>query len=71
VKYSAEHGAPSGDACDGGGRYFERIFGGHTPVLESFIIKRKLMGPSWLRIKRPQRCQGSTTHCKVRHDGGT
>ena len=63
-KYSAEHGFPPSDKCDSGGRYYERIFGGRTPPLESFLIKRKLMGPAWLRIREPQKCAGSVTHCK-------
>lgn len=56
---------PDLDRCDGGGKFFERIFGARTPALERFLISNHLMGPSWLRIRDVQAMQCSPTHCKV------
>ena len=30
------------------------IFGIHTSAFELFMLKRKIMGPCWLQIKKPQ-----------------
>ncbi|KAJ3109256.1 DNA-directed DNA polymerase alpha catalytic subunit pol1 [Phlyctochytrium planicorne] len=35
------------------GENFSRVFGSNTSALETFIIKRKLMGPSWICIREP------------------
>jgi DNA polymerase alpha subunit A len=63
--YSAQHGYPDLDKCEGGGRFFERIFGARTPALEHFLLSSQLMGPSWLRVYNVEAMQCSPTHCKV------
>ncbi|PVU93552.1 hypothetical protein BB561_003194 [Smittium simulii] len=37
-------------SSDLSGKYFERIFGTTYSPLELFLLKRKIMGPCWLRI---------------------
>ncbi|KAL0721627.1 hypothetical protein Bca4012_036226 [Brassica carinata] len=32
------------------GEFFSAVLGSHTSALELFILKRKIMGPSWLKI---------------------
>lgn len=53
VKYDAKYGVPSEKICEDGGQYFAKIFNSGASPLEAFIIKRKLMGPSWIRIYNP------------------
>ena len=31
-----------------------RLFGTNTSAFELFVLKRKIMGPCWLQIKKPQ-----------------
>lgn len=64
VVYSAGHGLPSPERCEAGGRYFERIFGARTTALELFLLKRQLMGPSWLKIRGPKPAPSSATIAK-------
>jgi DNA polymerase alpha subunit A len=33
------------------GKTFSRVFGTNASPLELFILKRKLIGPGWLKIK--------------------
>jgi DNA polymerase elongation subunit (family B) len=66
VKYDAKYPAPSQEVCQNGGEHFSNIFNGGASPLETFLVKRHLMGPSWLRIYNPS----STPHpgvswCKV------
>jgi DNA polymerase alpha subunit A len=35
------------------GRTFSHIFGTKTRALEMFLLKSKLMGPSWIKINNP------------------
>jgi DNA polymerase alpha subunit A len=35
------------------GSSFAKIFGTKTSALELFLMKRKLMGPSWVKIASP------------------
>lgn len=65
VVYSAKHGFPSPQHVNEGGKFFQKIFGAKTSPLESFLIKRRLMGPCWLRIRHPKDVNGSTSHCKL------
>lgn len=46
-------GAPQ-DVCEAGGKTFQAIFGARTPLIESFLIKRKLMGPCWVTVRNPK-----------------
>ncbi|ORX91154.1 hypothetical protein K493DRAFT_409457 [Basidiobolus meristosporus CBS 931.73] len=47
------------------GETFERVFGTNTSALESFIIKRNIMGPCWLKIKNPQFSNRNMSWCKL------
>lgn len=40
--------------CENGGKSFQAIFGARTPLIESFLIKRKLMGPCWVTVRNPK-----------------
>jgi hypothetical protein len=52
VVYSAAHKAPDDELTYEGGRTWDKILGAHTAPLEHFLLKRKLMGPAWIRIKQ-------------------
>ncbi|CAM9231370.1 unnamed protein product, partial [Chrysoparadoxa australica] len=51
--------------CDEGGKHYQRIFGARTPLLETFLIKRKLMGPGWIKIRAPCVAGSPASWCKV------
>lgn len=36
------------------GESFEHIFGTNTSMLELFLLKRKIKGPSWLTVRAPR-----------------
>lgn len=42
------------DVCEAGGETFQAVFGARTPLIESFLIKRKLMGPCWVTVRNPK-----------------
>ena len=67
VVYSAKHGTPSTDQCDNppASSSIERIFGASSSALELFLLKRKLMGPSWVLIKNPMVMTDSVSWCKL------
>jgi DNA polymerase Pol2 len=54
VVYDAKYPVPNEDTCRNGGEYVHKILNAKASVLETFILKRKLMGPCWIRIKDPQ-----------------
>ncbi|ESQ31194.1 hypothetical protein EUTSA_v10003515mg [Eutrema salsugineum] len=41
------------------GKFFCALLGSHTSALELFILKRKIMGPSWLKISNFSTCSPS------------
>jgi DNA polymerase alpha subunit A len=48
------------------GKTFSRIFGTNTSALEHLIIKRKLMGPCWIRVTNYNKRQGNfISWCKA------
>ncbi|KAJ8610436.1 hypothetical protein CTAYLR_008217 [Chrysophaeum taylorii] len=63
VKYGADLKPPPKAACERGGRTFERILGAGTSALELFLLKRKLMGPCWLRVANPRPNATRISHC--------
>ena len=65
VKYDAKYPAPSLEVCMKGGEHFAKIFNGGASPLETFIIKRKLQGPSWLRIYNPSSNPQPVSWCKL------
>ncbi|KAF9209565.1 DNA-directed DNA polymerase alpha catalytic subunit pol1 [Haplosporangium sp. Z 27] len=46
------------------GETFSHVFGTNTSALEHFIIKRNLMGPSWLEIKNAKLNNTKMSWCK-------
>jgi DNA polymerase alpha subunit A len=64
VKYSAKFKTPSINQCSGG-QHYERIFGAETSVLELFLLKRRLMGPCWLKISKPRLMPEKISWCKL------
>eukprot|EP00934_Nitzschia_sp_Nitz4_P001836 Nitzschia sp. Nitz4//scaffold294_size23022//6123//10997//NITZ4_008514-RA/size23022-snap-gene-0.2-mRNA-1//-1//CDS//3329546223//1836//frame0 len=54
VVYDAKFPAPSEDVCQHGKGNIAKILNGGASPLETFVLKRKLKGPCWLRIKNPQ-----------------
>ena len=65
VVYSARHPAPPATHCEQGGKTFERIFGAGSSPLELFLLKRKLMGPCWITIRKPRLNPGNVSWCRV------
>eukprot|EP00602_Paraphysomonas_sp_CaronLab_P000598 CAMPEP_0185022260 /NCGR_PEP_ID=MMETSP1103-20130426/4977_1 /TAXON_ID=36769 /ORGANISM="Paraphysomonas bandaiensis, Strain Caron Lab Isolate" /LENGTH=1359 /DNA_ID=CAMNT_0027554251 /DNA_START=80 /DNA_END=4156 /DNA_ORIENTATION=+ len=68
VVYSSKHGTPSTTLCNDPSRVapsIERIFGGSVSALEWFLLKRKLMGPCWIIVRRPRVMPDNLSWCKV------
>lgn len=65
VVYSARHGTPSPNQCAPSGTSIEKIFGASIAALEWFLLKRKLMGPSWIIIRRPKVLPDPVSWCKI------
>jgi DNA polymerase alpha subunit A len=42
------------------GATFCALFGANQSPLESLVLKRRLMGPSWLAVKQPRRVAPET-----------
>ena len=54
VIYSSRYPTPDAETCHAGGQHFSRILNAGASVCENFIVKRKLMGPCWVRIQQPK-----------------
>ena len=66
VVYPAVYPAPPLEGYAGGvGSTFSHILGAQTAPLEHFLVKRKLMGPQWVRIKAPKLEGTSASWCKL------
>ena len=65
VVYDAKFPNPSEEICEQGGKYFQRILGSGSSLIENFIVKRKLMGPCWVRIKNPEPNNAAVSWCKL------
>lgn len=63
VVYSAKHGLPTPQQCEGG-QFIERIFGCGSSPLEWFLLKRKILGPCWLKVRNPRIIPDSISWCK-------
>ncbi|KAI8620567.1 DNA polymerase family B-domain-containing protein [Chytriomyces sp. MP71] len=50
---------------DTSGVTFSHVFGATTSALENFVIKRKIMGPCWIRIEKPQMSRKNISWCKL------
>ena len=47
------------------GSTFERIFGVQTKALELFLIKRRIMGPCWLKIEKAEKPTKCISFCTL------
>jgi DNA polymerase alpha subunit A len=63
VVYDGKFPVPERDACVRGGETFEKILGAGASNLENFLIKRRLMGPGWVRVYDP-RPAANVSWCK-------
>jgi hypothetical protein len=65
VVYDGKFPVPDRDVCVRGGVTFEKILGGGATNLENFLIKRRLMGPGWVRVYNPRPVQANVVSwCK-------
>jgi DNA polymerase alpha subunit A len=64
VVYDAKYPVPPHEVCAAGGKYVDKILGAGVSPIENFIIKRKLMGPCWIRIQNPVASGVPCTWCK-------
>eukprot|EP00871_Galdieria_phlegrea_P000258 jgi/Galph1/1232/GphlegSOOS_G6044.1 len=51
VKYPYKYAAPRSEVCREGGQTFSRIFGSTTTMSERLLVKKRMRGPGWLRIR--------------------
>eukprot|EP00559_Dactyliosolen_fragilissimus_P008753 CAMPEP_0184856616 /NCGR_PEP_ID=MMETSP0580-20130426/1789_1 /TAXON_ID=1118495 /ORGANISM="Dactyliosolen fragilissimus" /LENGTH=1517 /DNA_ID=CAMNT_0027351729 /DNA_START=158 /DNA_END=4712 /DNA_ORIENTATION=- len=69
VVYDAKYGVPDRDICMGLSsktKYIHKIFHAGSSVLENFVVKRRLMGPCWVRIYDIQSTStGPVSWCKL------
>jgi DNA polymerase alpha subunit A len=65
VVYSSHYPAPSPETCQQGGETFSKILNYSASTTETFLIKRQLKGPCWIRLRNPTANSGSISHCKV------
>jgi len=65
VVYDGKYPVPDRKVCMNGGETFEKILGATASNLENFLIKRRLMGPGWVRIYNPKPVSGgNVSWCK-------
>uniref|UniRef100_H2Y7K6 DNA polymerase n=1 Tax=Ciona savignyi TaxID=51511 RepID=H2Y7K6_CIOSA len=62
ISYPADHSALPSDLS---GDTFQCIFGTNQSPLEALLIDRKMKGPCWIDIQRPQLNKSSVSWCKV------
>jgi DNA polymerase alpha subunit A len=66
VKYNAKYPALRMEKCSGSHlKHIDRIFGSGQTVTELFLLKRRLMGPCWLRIRAPSALPSSPSFCAI------
>lgn len=63
VVYDAKYPPPGDDVCNHGGEFVDKILNAKASTLETFILKRKLMGPCWLRISNPSPSDRQVSWC--------
>ncbi|KAF8585711.1 DNA polymerase alpha catalytic subunit [Ramaria rubella] len=79
-KYAFGEGVPTGEADwmkvvygfdepqipkDVSSPNFARVFGTNTSAFELLVLKRKIMGPCWLKIKKPEIDSKGVSWCKL------
>ncbi len=65
VVYDAKYSKPEEDVCAGGGKSFSKILNAGATTLETFILKRRLMGPCWIRVYDPSPTNAPVSWCKI------
>ena len=65
VVYDAKYPAPEENICFKGREHVAKILNGKASTLETFLLKRKLMGPCWLRIKNPSPSERNVSWCAL------
>lgn len=65
VIYDAKLPIPTEEVCEQGGEHFAKILGAGASTVENFIVKRKLMGPCWIRIHQPVASNAPISWCKL------
>ncbi|KAI9297376.1 hypothetical protein K502DRAFT_288019 [Neoconidiobolus thromboides FSU 785] len=50
------------------GETFSHVFGKNTSLLELFLVKRKLMGPCWVKITNCSPAENKLSHCKAEYN---
>mmetsp|Transcript_18898 Transcript_18898/g.27965 ORF Transcript_18898/g.27965 Transcript_18898/m.27965 type:complete len:1429 (+) Transcript_18898:96-4382(+) len=65
VAYHAANRVPEPDVCQAGTEHIARILGAGASNLENFLIKRDLMGPGWIRIRRSTAASSKRTWCAI------
>ena len=45
------------------GRTFSHVFGAQTSCMETFLLKRRLQGPCWLRVAGARNSERPVSHC--------
>ena len=65
VVYDAKYPKPEEEVCMAGGENFVKILNAGATVLETFLLKRKLMGPCWIRIYDPTPTHSPVSWCKM------
>ncbi len=65
VVYDAKYPKPEEDECINGGDTYGKILNAGATTLETFILKRKLLGPCWIRLYDPTPVNAPSSWCKV------
>lgn len=65
VVYDAKYPKPDEEVCTQGGTSFAKILNAGATTLETFILKRKLMGPCWVRVYDPKPTNTPVSWCKI------
>ena len=66
VVYDAKFPTPSQEICQQGGQYIQKILNAGASNMETFVLKRKLNGPCWIRIQDPQpNTRGQVSWCAM------
>lgn len=65
VVYDAKYPAPDEEICFNGRKHVAKILNGKASTLETFLLKRKLMGPCWLRIQDPKPSERNVSWCAL------
>jgi len=65
VVYDAKYPAPEQGVCFQGREHVAKILNGGASTLETFLLKRKLMGPCWIRIHDPNPTERNVSWCAL------